>query len=104
MRRRKVTYPTAKTATRAARNNGSPTDPRGGRSTVATIDLAALLVRDDLAVGDRVRIGAEGLHAGELAVVEKLMTGVIPTATVRTAEGHTRRVRVIDLLVAPEEP
>ena len=104
MRKRKVTYPVAKTATRAARNVGIPGDPRHVRSTVATINLTALNGRDDLAVGDRVRIGGEGLHAGELAVVEGLSAGMIPAASVRTEAGRMRRVRVIDLEPVPYEP
>ena len=97
MRKRKVTYPTPKTATRADRGQGSTGDPRGPRLTVASIDKTALEGRDDLAVGDRVRIGGSGLYAGELGRVGALNPGVIPAATVRTEGGHTRRVRVIDL-------
>ncbi len=103
MRKRKVTYPAAKTATKATGNLGLPRDLRDVRSTVATIDLAALDSRDDLAVGDRVRIGGGGLYAGELAVVERLSAGVIPAAAVRTEEGRTRRVRVVDLEPVPHE-
>jgi hypothetical protein len=106
VRKRKVTYPVAKTATKGARNTGlpgDPRDPRTVRATVATIDLTALEGRDDLSVGDRVRIGGGGLYAGELAVVEGLAGGVIPAATVRTEEGRTRRVRVVDLERIPIE-
>jgi len=101
VRRRKVTYPAAKTATKAAQSQGQARDPRDPRSTVATIDLAALDGRDDLTVGARVRIGGDGLYAGELAVVEGLSGGVIPAAAVRTEGGRTRRVRVVDLELVP---
>jgi hypothetical protein len=103
VRKRKVTYPPPKTATKGARNGGLPRDGRESRPTVATIDLAALARRNDLSVGDRVRIGGAGLYAGELATVEELTIGVIPAAAVRTAEGRTRRVRVVDLEPVPHE-
>ena len=60
MRKRKVTYPVAHTATKQPRTLGLPGDPGYVRSTVATINLAALDVRDDLKVGHRVRIGGAG--------------------------------------------
>jgi hypothetical protein len=96
MRKRKVTYPTPKTANRPDRSQGSA-EPRGPRLTVASIDKTALEGRDDLAVGDRVRIGGGGLYAGEIGRVGALNPGVIPAATVLTESGRTRRVRVIDL-------
>jgi hypothetical protein len=97
MRKRKVTYPVARTATRQPRNAGLPGDPGYVRSTVATINLAALDVRNDLVVGGRVRIGGSGLYAGEFAVVEAILSGIIPAAMVRTDAGKTRRVRAVDL-------
>ena len=97
MRKRKVTYPVARTATKPARTIGLPGDPNYVRSTVATINLAALEHRDDLKVGGRVKIGGSGLYAGELAVIESLIDGVIPAAMVRTEAGRTRRVRSVDL-------
>jgi hypothetical protein len=97
MRKRKVNYPVAKTATRKTRTVGLPGDPGYVRSTVASIDLAALTGRDDISVGDRVRIGGDGLYAGELAVVESVISGLIPAATVRTEAGKVRRVRAVDL-------
>ena len=39
-----------------------------------------------------------GLYAGETAVVESIVGGVIPAADVRTEAGRTRRVRTIDLV------
>jgi hypothetical protein len=106
MRKRKVTYPVARTATKQPRSAGLPGDPGYVRSTVATINLAALDVRDDLSVGHRVKIGGGGLYAGEFAVVESvIMSGIIPAYMVRTEAGKTRRVRAVDLeRVAKERP
>jgi hypothetical protein len=67
------------------------------RPTVATIDLTAGKGRAGLTVGGRVRIAGSGLYSGEIAVIEKLVTGVIPQAVVRTEAGKTRQVRTIDL-------
>ena len=102
MRKRKVTYPVARTATRQPRG-GAGIDAPYTRTTVAAIDLSALEVRDDLSVGDRVRIGGSGLYAGEIATVEALITGVIPAATVRTESGQRRRARAVDLHRVPGE-
>ncbi len=118
MRKRKVTYPPPKTATRPDRTVGPSGDPRAQRATVASIDLTALEGRTDVAVGDRVRIGGTGLYTGDVGTVHALNPGVIPTATVRTESGRTRRVRLVDLellghdqaardlgdLTAPDEP
>lgn len=97
MRKRKVTYPPAKTATRPAPSTGLPTDAPYVRPTVATIDLTAGKGRSGLSVGGRVRIAGSGLYTGETAVIEKLVIGVIPQAVVRTEAGKTRQVRTIDL-------
>jgi hypothetical protein len=97
MRKRKVTYPQAKTANRPAPATGLPTDPPYVRPTVATIDLTAGKGRAGLTVGGRVRISGTGLYSGEIATIEKLVTGVIPQAVVRTEAGKTRQVRTIDL-------
>jgi hypothetical protein len=97
MRKRKVTYPQAKTANRPAPATGLPTDPPYIRPTVATIDLTAGKGRAGLTVGGRVRISGTGLFSGEIATIEKLVTGVIPQAVVRTEAGKTRQVRTIDL-------
>ena len=105
MRKRKVTYPPPKTANRPAPASGLPTDAPYVRPTVATIDLNAGKGRAGLAVGGRVRISGTGLYAGEIAVIEKLVAGVIPQAVVRTEAGKTRQVRTIDLEpVGPASP
>lgn len=49
------------------------------------------------------RIEAGGLYSGETAVIERLSTGVIPSALVRTDGGGTRQVRTIDLVPAGKE-
>jgi len=105
VRKRKVTYPPAKTANRPAPASGLPTDAPYVRPTVATIDLNAGKGRAGLSVGGRARIAGSGLYAGEIAVIEKLVTGVIPQAVVRTEAGKTRQVRTIDLEpVGPSGP
>jgi hypothetical protein len=74
------------------------------RPNLATINLAAGMGRSNLEVGDRVRIGAAGLYSGEVGAIEKLSSGVIPSALVRTESGGTRQVRTIDLEpVQPEK-
>jgi hypothetical protein len=101
MRKRKVTYPPAKTATKRA---PAPTpDPMADRPTLARINSAAGVGRAGFAVGDRVRIEAAGMYAGEIATIERLSAGVIPSALVRTEGGRTRQVRTIDLVAAPVE-
>jgi hypothetical protein len=69
---------------------------------VATINLRAMTGRADITRGSRVQIGS-GLYAGEFAIVESVIGGVIPAALVRTEAGASRRVRTIDLVPAPVE-
>jgi hypothetical protein len=95
-RKRKTVYPPARTDSRPARQDGAGPEPYV-RPTVAAIDLNAGRGRAGLSVGDRVRIAGVGLYAGETAVIEKLVAGVIPAALVRTEAGRTRQVRTIDL-------
>jgi hypothetical protein len=97
VRKRKVTYPVAKTANRPTRTNGAGPEPRPERPTVATIDITAGAGRPGLSIGSRVRISGSGLYSGELAVIERFASGVIPSAHVRTEGGKTRQVRTIDL-------
>lgn len=95
MRRRKVTYPPPKTATK-----GPPpvlgADPRNPAGRTVSINLAAAAGRASIRLGDKVRI-LSGLYAGEAAVVESVASGVISSAMVRTEAGRTRRARTIDL-------
>ena len=64
---------------------------------MASINLSAGAGRAGLKVGDRVRISGTGLYSGDLAIIEKLTSGAIPSAVVRTEAGRTRQVRTIDL-------
>jgi hypothetical protein len=66
-------------------------------TSVVSIDRTALTGRAGVVVGSRVRILGSGLYAGELAIVERLVPGVIPAAAVRTEAGRTRTARTIDL-------
>jgi hypothetical protein len=65
--------------------------------SLAVIDTTAALGRKGIVEGSRVRILGTGLYAGEVAVVERLVGGVIPAAFVRTEGGGGRQVRTIDL-------
>jgi hypothetical protein len=95
MRKRKTTYPVARTSRRPAGPAGAPEQQI--RSTVASIDLSAGQGRDGFTTGSRVRIAGAGLYSGEEATVESIPGGVIPSVLVRTDAGRTRRVRTIDL-------
>ena len=95
MRKRKVNYPVAKTATKRVIPPGA--DASMVRPNLANIDLTAGAGRAGLSVGDRVRIQASGQFSGEVAVIERLIGGPIPAALVRTDSGRTRRARTIDL-------
>ena len=96
MRRRKVTYPPPKTATKGAPPVLGAADPRNPAGRTVAINLAATTGRASIRLGDRVRI-LSGLYAGESAIVESVAGGVIPAAMVRTDTGRTRRSRTIDL-------
>ena len=102
-RKRKTTYPPPRNAApRPPRPGepggpGSPGDAPYQRPTVASINLSAGAGRAGLKVGDRVRITSTGLYSGEIATIDKLTTGAIPSAVVRTEAGRTRQVRTIDL-------
>lgn len=97
MKRRKVTYPVARTHTKGAPRAGSGPEAAQIRPNLVSIDVTAGAGRNNLKVGARVRINGTGLYAGEEATIERLIVGVIPAATVRTRTGGTRRVRTIDL-------
>ncbi len=95
MRRRKVVYPPAKTATKST-GPGAAEARAAAASRVVSIDVTAMRGRSDLEPGMRVEI-ASGLFAGEVAVVESIAGGVIPAVVVRTESGRTRRVRSVDV-------
>ncbi len=96
MRRRKVTYPPAKTATKGPPPVLGATDPRNPAGRTVSINLDAIGGRSSIGLGDKVRI-LTGLYAGEAAVVESVAGGVIPAVMVRTESGRTRRSRTVDL-------
>ena len=97
MKRRKVTYPVARTHTKGLPRAGAGPEVAVVRPNLVSIDVTATAGRANLKVGGRVRIIGTGLYAGEEAVIERLVAGVIPAAGVRTDSGGTRRVRTIDL-------
>jgi hypothetical protein len=109
-RKRRTVYPPPRNATRPPRPGepGGPGGPPVGepyvRPTVASINLSASTGRAGLKIGDRVRINGTGLYTGEFATIEKLTTGAIPSAVVRTEAGRTRQVRTIDLEPATLAP
>jgi hypothetical protein len=103
-RKRKTTYPPPRNAAPRPPRPGEPGGPGSPgsetpyqRPTVANINLAAGAGRAGLKVGDRVRITGTGLYSGEIATIDRMVTGVIPAAVVRTEAGRTRQVRTIDL-------
>ena len=102
MRRRKVTYPPPKTATSGGSGASTGADARAAAaaSRVANINLQAMTGRAGIEQGTRVQI-TSGLYAGEFAIVELVVGGVIPAAVVRTEAGKTRRARTVDLVPSP---
>jgi|SRR5688572_2110356 len=102
MRKRKVNYPPAKTATKRA--PAPAPDPSYERPSLAKINLSAGAGRAGFSVGDRVRVEGSGMYAGEMATIERLSPGVIPSALVRTDSGGTRQVRTIDLRAEDAQP
>lgn len=93
-RKRKVFHPPARSpkGTAPAARGEYPVSP-----TLAVINLTAGRGRKGVVVGSRVTILGSGLYAGELAVVERVAGGPIPSAVVRTDAGRTRQVRTVDL-------
>ena len=81
---------------------GPPTGEVITRPAALSINTSALEGRPGLSVGDRVRILGTGLYAGEIAIIERVVGGVVPAASVRTEAGRSRTVRTIDL--APVGP
>ena len=103
-RKRKTTYPPPRNAAPRPPRPGEPGGPGSPgvdapyvRPTVASINLSASAGRAGLKVGDRVRITGSGLYSGEVATIDRMSGGVIPSAVVRTEAGRTRQVRTIDL-------
>ena len=96
-RKRRPTYPPPRSSKGPVPAYVPPVTP----PTVAVINRQASTGRAGIEVGMRVTILGTGLYAGETAVVESVVGGVIPAAGVRTEAGRTRRVRTIDLAPAP---
>ena len=101
MRKRKVVYPPPKTASSggsaASALSAAEARAAAAASRIVSINLSAMTGRAEIRQGTKARI-ASGLYAGELAVVESVVGGVIPAAVVRTEAGRTRRVRTVDLV------
>ena len=95
MTKRKREYPSARTNRRAPFPGGG--DTVDDRPNLARINLEAGAGKQGFSVGDKVVIAGAGLYSGENAVIERLSTGPIPSAQVRTEGGNTRQVRTIDL-------
>ena len=78
MKRRKVTYPVARTHTKGAPKPGAGPEAVMVRPNLVAIDLTAGLGRQNLKVGGRARILGTGLYAGEEAIIERLIAGRHP--------------------------
>jgi len=72
------------------------------RPNLATINTEAAFGKAGFSIGDLVKIQGSGMYTGETATIERLTTGPIPSAVVRTANGNTRHVRTIDLVAVPK--
>jgi hypothetical protein len=96
-RKRKTNYPPPKSA---KPKGGFPITPEvvEDRPNLARINLSAGAGKVGFAVGDRVRIESAGMYSGEIAVIERLSSGAIPSALVRVSSGGSRQVRTIDLV------
>lgn len=92
-RKRRVVYPPPRSSKAPPAPNRVPINP----PTLAVINLEAGHGRTGLFVGLRVTLLGTGSNAGETAVIERLVGGVIPAAIVRTESGKTRRMRTVDL-------
>jgi hypothetical protein len=97
-KKRRQSYPPP----RSSKGQAPAYTPQVTPPTVAVINRDAGAGRTDIEVGARVTILGTGLYAGESAVVESIVGGVIPAANVRTEAGRTRRVRTIDLVPGPD--
>ena len=99
-RKRKVNYPPP----RSSRGPAPAYTPQVTPPTVAVINKHAGVGRAGIVPGVRVIIQGSGLYAGETAVVESLVAGVVAAAFVRTEAGQRRRIRTVDLTPAPPAP
>ena len=102
MRKRKDNFGQSRVGQKRAPQPGNeaPED----RPNLARINLNAGVGRAGFRVGERVRIESNGMYAGQIGVIERLSSGVIPSALVRVEGGGGRQVRTIDLVaVAPDK-
>jgi hypothetical protein len=99
-KRKKPWTPTVRPSSKRQPEPGHDESPV--RPNLATINLKAGAGQSGLSVGDRVKIEAAGLYSGEIATIERLSNGAIPSALVRTSTGATRQVRTIDLAPTKE--
>jgi hypothetical protein len=74
------------------------------RPNLARINSKAMVGRAGFAVGDRVKIESTGLYSGQTGVIQRLSSGVIPSAVVQVESGGTRQVRTIDLVPVKDTP
>ena len=100
MRKRKDQYAQSRVAQKRQPPPGS--DVSEERPNLARINVEAGVGRAGFGVGDRVRIESSGMYAGQIGVIERLSSGVIPSALVRVEGGGTRQVRTIDLVAVPK--
>ena len=91
-RKRKVFIPPKKTAPKP-----QPGVENAGRPGATSINLTALEGRTTSPSATSVRILGTGLYTGEVAVIERMANGAIPSAAVRTEAGRARTVRTVDL-------
>ena len=98
--RRKRVFPPSRSAVPGVASAGADARAAAAAARTVSINLDAMTGQSKVVQGGRVQI-VSGLYAGEIAVVESVVGGVIPAAMVRTEAGRTRRVRAVDLIPAP---
>jgi hypothetical protein len=74
------------------------------RPNLARVNSKAMVGRAGLQVGDRVRIESTGLYSGQIGTIQRMSSGVIPSAVVQVESGGTRQVRTIDLVPVKDTP
>ena len=100
MKKRKDNFARSRVAQKRQPPPGNETPDE--RPNLARINLDAGAGRAGFSVGERVRIESTGMYAGQIGVIERLSSGVIPSALVRVEGGGGRQVRTIDLVPAPK--
>ena len=98
MKRRKVTYPVARTHTKGAPRAGAGPEVAIVRPNLVAIDITAGAGRENLKVGGRVRINGTGpvrRRGSDHRAPRELASSRRPPS--EPTRGGTRRVRTIDL-------